>query len=177
MAGDIDLSLMVDEAIRWTSPVKHFMRHATEDYEIRNTKIKKGDALMLLYPSGNRDDEVFEKPFEFIADRRPNRHLAFGHGAHHCLGNILAKLEMKFLYQKLFAKVKKIELNGTPKNDGVKFCYRPKEFACQDKGQVTTHFDKEAQRPLETLSAKLLMLPIVSKNMSGASLRNFISAT
>ena len=115
IAGDIDLSLMVDEAIRWTSPVKHFMRHATEDYEIRNTKIKKGDALMLLYPSGNRDDEVFEKPFEFIADRRPNRHLAFGHGAHHCLGNILAKLEMKFLYQKLFAKVKKIELNGTPK--------------------------------------------------------------
>ena len=115
MAGEIDLSLTVDEAIRWTSPVKHFMRHATMDYNIRNTGIKKGDALMLLYPSGNRDEDVFEKPFNFIADRRPNRHLAFGHGTHHCLGNILAKLEMKFLYQTLFSKVKKIELNGTPK--------------------------------------------------------------
>ena len=115
MAGGIDLSLTVDEAIRWTSPVKHFMRYATMDYDIRNTSIKKGDALMLLYPSGNRDEEVFEKPFNFIADRRPNRHLAFGHGAHHCLGNLLAKLEMKFLYQSLFSKVQKIELNGTPK--------------------------------------------------------------
>ena len=115
MGGEIDLSLTVDEAIRWTSPVKHFMRHATMDYNIRNTSIKKGDALMLLYPSGNRDEEVFEKPFNFIADRRPNRHLAFGHGAHHCLGNLLAKLEMKFLYQALFSKVQKIELNGTPK--------------------------------------------------------------
>ena len=85
------------------------------DYNIRNTSIKKGDALMLLYPSGNRDEEVFEKPFNFIADRRPNRHIAFGHGAHHCLGNLLAKLEMKFLYQELFSKVQKIELNGTPK--------------------------------------------------------------
>ena len=115
MAKEIDLSLTVDEAIRWTSPVKHFMRHATMDYDIRNTSIKKGDALMLLYPTGNRDEEVFEKPFNFIADRRPNRHLAFGHGAHHCLGNLLAKLEMKFLYQALFSKVQKIELNGTPK--------------------------------------------------------------
>ena len=115
LSGEIDLSLTVDEAIRWTSPVKHFMRYATVDYDIRNTSIKKGDALMLLYPSGNRDEEVFEKPFNFIADRRPNRHLAFGYGAHHCLGNILAKLEMKFLYQTLFSKVQKIELNGTPK--------------------------------------------------------------
>ena len=134
MAGEVDLFLTVDEAIRWTSPVKHFMRHATMDYNIRNTSIKKGDALMLLYPSGNRDEDVFEKPFNFIADRRPNRHLAFGHGAHHCLGNLLAKLEMKFLYQALFSKVQKIELNGTPKNDGVKLCYGLKEFACKNKG-------------------------------------------
>ena len=69
---------------------------------------------MMLYPSGNRDEEVFEKPDHFISDRKPNRHLAFGFGAHHCLGNLLAKMEMKFLYQELFSRVKKIEVNGVP---------------------------------------------------------------
>ena len=83
--------LVVDEAIRWTSPVKHFLRYATEDYELRGTNIKAGDAIMLLYPSGNRDEAVFDEPFAFKSDRRPNRHLAFGHGVHHCLGNLLAK--------------------------------------------------------------------------------------
>ena len=102
----------VDEAIRWVTPVKHFMRYATQDYELRGKAIKSGDALMMLYPSANRDEEVFEDPFRFIADRRPNRHLAFGHGAHHCLGNLLAKMEMKHLYEELFRRVKSIELAG-----------------------------------------------------------------
>ncbi|MGI9322445.1 MAG: cytochrome P450, partial [Pseudomonadales bacterium] len=107
--------MAVEEAIRWTTPVKHFMRYATEDYELRGVKIRPGDALMMLYPSGNRDEEVFDEPSSFIADRRPNRHLAFGHGAHHCLGNILAKMEMRHLYEELFARVASIELNGEPK--------------------------------------------------------------
>ncbi len=107
-------ALTVEEAIRWTSPVKHFMRYATEDYSIRGKEIKSGDALMMLYPSGNRDEEIFEKPDHFISDRKPNRHLAFGFGAHHCLGNLLAKMEMKLLYQELFSRVKKIEVNGVP---------------------------------------------------------------
>ena len=105
-------NLAVEEAIRWTSPVKHFMRYATENYSLRNKDIKTGDALMMLYPSGNRDEDVFQKPQNFIADRKPNRHLAFGFGAHHCLGNILAKLELKFLYEELFSRVKNIELAG-----------------------------------------------------------------
>ncbi len=105
----------VDEAIRWVSPVKHFMRYATEDYTLRGKSIREGDPLMMLYPSGNRDDEVFDQPNRFIADRRPNRHLAFGHGAHHCLGNILAKMEMKHLYEALFKRVASVELNGEPK--------------------------------------------------------------
>ena len=109
------IPLTVDEAIRWTSPVKHFMRFATEDYELRGHSIKKDDALMMLYASANRDDEVFSEPHKFIADRRPNRHLAFGHGAHHCLGNLLAKMEMKHLYEELFSRVKSIELNGETK--------------------------------------------------------------
>ncbi len=106
---------MVDESIRWVTPVKHFMRTATEDYELRGKTIKAGESVMLLYPSGNRDEEVFDNPFEFCVDRKPNRHLAFGHGAHHCLGNLLAKLEMRILYEELFSRVKDIELNGEPK--------------------------------------------------------------
>ena len=102
----------VDEAIRWVTPVKHFLRYATEDYELRGKTIKAGDALMMLYASANRDEDVFDEPFKFIADRRPNRHVAFGHGAHHCLGNLLAKMEMKHLYQELFSRVKNIELAG-----------------------------------------------------------------
>ena len=105
-------NLAVEEAIRWVSPVKHFMRYATENYSLRGKEIKIGDALMMLYPSGNRDEEVFQKPQNFIADRKPNRHLAFGFGAHHCLGNLLAKLELKFLYEELFSRVKNIELAG-----------------------------------------------------------------
>ena len=105
-------NLAVEEAIRWVSPVKHFMRYATENYSLRGKEIKIGDALMMLYPSGNRDEEVFQKPQNFIADGKPNRHLAFGFGAHHCLGNLLAKLELKFLYEELFSRVKNIELAG-----------------------------------------------------------------
>ena len=106
---------MVEESIRWVTPVKHFMRTATQDYVLRDTQIKAGDAVMLLYPSGNRDEEVFDAPFEFRVDRRPNRHLAFGHGAHHCLGNLLAKAEMRILYEELFSRVKLIEPNGEAK--------------------------------------------------------------
>ena len=106
---------MVDESIRWVTPVKHFMRTAVNDCEIRGRTIRAGESVMMLYPSGNRDEDVFDAPFEFRADRRPNRHLAFGHGAHHCLGNLLAKMEMKVLYEELFSRVSDIELNGEPK--------------------------------------------------------------
>ncbi|MEK9871989.1 MAG: cytochrome P450, partial [Gammaproteobacteria bacterium] len=70
---------------------------------------------MMLYPSGNRDEEVFDDPARFVADRRPNRHLAFGHGAHHCLGHMLAKMEMRYLYEELFGRVNRIELAGEPR--------------------------------------------------------------
>jgi len=69
----------------------------------------------MLYASANRDEDVFDDPYKFIADRRPNRHLAFGHGAHHCLGNLLAKMEMKHLYEELFSRVKSVELIGETK--------------------------------------------------------------
>ena len=106
---------LVDESIRWVTPVKHFMRSATEDYEMRGQKIAKGDWLWLSYPSGNRDEEVFEAPNEFRIDRSPNRHLAFGYGAHLCLGQHLAKMEMRILWEELIPRLKTLELAGEPK--------------------------------------------------------------
>ena len=109
------MPLMVDEAIRWTSPVKHFMRYPERAYELRGKTIEASSPVMLLYPSGNRDEEVFDRPQSFLADRRPNRHLAFGHGAHHCLGNLLAKMEIRFLYEAMFNRMKTFELIGEPR--------------------------------------------------------------
>ncbi len=109
------MPLMVDEAIRWTSPVKHFMRYPERAYELRGKTIEAGSPVMLLYPSGNRDEEIFDRPQSFLADRRPNRHLAFGHGAHHCLGNLLAKMEIRFLYEAMFNRMKTFELIGEPR--------------------------------------------------------------
>ena len=110
-----DLSLLpgaIDEMIRWVTPVKHFFRTATEDYELRGQKIKAGDNLCMWYPSGNRDEEVFEDPFVFNIERNPNPHLAFGYGAHHCLGHLFAKMEMRALYTELLNRVEEIELAG-----------------------------------------------------------------
>ncbi|MFI4934240.1 MAG: cytochrome P450 [Caulobacterales bacterium] len=103
---------LVDESIRWTTPVRHFMRSAAVDTELRGKQIAKGDWLMLCYPSGNRDEEVFEDPFEFRVDRNPNRHLAFGYGAHLCLGQHLAKMEMRILWEELLPRLKSVELAG-----------------------------------------------------------------
>ena len=106
---------LVDESIRMTTPVKHFMRSATADYELRGQSIKKGDWLFLAYPSGNRDEEVFEDPYAFKIDRSPNKHLAFGYGAHLCLGQHLAKMEMKIFWEDLLPRLKSVELAGQPK--------------------------------------------------------------
>ena len=108
------MPMAIDEAIRWVTPVKNFFRTATEDCLIGEKEIKKGDSILLVYPSGNRDEEVFDEPFEFKVDRSPNKHLAFGYGAHLCLGKHLAKMEMEILYKELFKRIEKIELNGEP---------------------------------------------------------------
>jgi len=103
-----------DEMIRWTTPVKHFLRTATDDAVIRGQTIRAGDCLMLCYASGNRDEEVFPDPFRFRADRDPNPHLAFGFGAHLCLGRVLAKMEIETVFREVLARVDAIELAGTP---------------------------------------------------------------
>jgi cytochrome P450 len=105
----------VEESIRWASPVRHFMRSASEDTELRGHKIAKGDWLMLCYPSGNRDEDVFDAPEEFRVDRSPNPHLAFGYGAHICIGMHLAKMEMRILWEALLPRLQSLEAAGDAK--------------------------------------------------------------
>jgi cytochrome P450 len=104
----------VEEMIRWVTPIRHFMRTATVDYEMRGKKIAAGEALFLAYPSGNRDEEIFDDPFAFRHDRTPNRHLAFGFGAHQCLGMSLARLELATFLRLLLPRLDEIALDGDP---------------------------------------------------------------
>ena len=106
------IAAFVEEAIRWATPVKQFIRHATADCQVAGVSIAKGDRLYLSYPSGNRDESVFNAPFEFRLDRQPNRHVGFGHGGHVCLGQHLARLEMKLLWEALIPAIEAVELNG-----------------------------------------------------------------
>jgi len=122
---------MVDEAVRWTTPVKHFMRSATADTELRGRKIAKDDWIMLCYASGNRDEEVFDDPFTFRSDRKGNKHVSFGYGAHLCLGQHLAKMEMRILYEELLPRLKSVALNGEPKNSQAVFVSGPKKLPIQ----------------------------------------------
>jgi cytochrome P450 len=113
-----DLTLiptLINEGLRWTSPVKHFVHQADTDYELRGATIRRGDRLMLLFQSGNRDEEVFEAPKEFRHDRKPNPHIAFGNGPHSCLGQPLARLELRILFERLLPRVRNIELVGQRK--------------------------------------------------------------
>ena len=119
---------LVDESIRWVTPVKHFMRSATQDYEMRGRTIRKDDWLWLAYPSGNRDEEVFDDPDAFRIDRNPNRHLAFGYGAHLCLGQHLAKMEMRILWEELIPRLQSLELAGEPKLSVGSFVGGPKRL-------------------------------------------------
>jgi cytochrome P450 len=119
---------LVDESIRWVTPVKHFMRSATRDYELRDRKIAEGDWLWLAYPSGNRDEEVFDEPDAFRIERSPNRHLAFGYGAHLCLGQHLAKMEMRILWEELIPRLQSLELAGEPKLAAASFVGGPKRL-------------------------------------------------
>lgn len=105
----------VDEMIRWVSPVTHFFRTPTEDYELRGRTIRAGEAMMMCYPSANRDEEVFDDPYRFDIGRPPHRHLAFGYGPHVCLGQHLARMEMRIFFEELFARVERLELDGDPR--------------------------------------------------------------
>ncbi len=106
---------IVEEAIRWTTPVQHFMRTAAQDTELSGVSIAKGDLLMINYVAANHDPAQFPDPRKFDAARSPNRHLAFGAGAHQCLGLHLARLEMRILFEALLDRIDTVELAGKPR--------------------------------------------------------------
>ena len=102
----------VEEILRWVSPISHFTRTATEACEVGGVKIGAGDQLALYYASANRDEQVFEDPFAFRIDRRPNPPLAFGFGEHVCLGGHLARVELETIFRHLLERLDWFELSG-----------------------------------------------------------------
>ena len=104
------------------------MRTATEDYVLRGVPIAAGESVLLSYPSANRDEEVFEHADRFDVGRNPNKHVAFGFGAHYCLGAQLARMEGRALYNELIPRLKSIELTGEPSYMQTLFVGGPKHL-------------------------------------------------
>ena len=110
------VSKFVSEAIRWQTPVAHMKRTALQDTSIGGKKIREGEKVVMWYASGNRDEEIFENPYDLIIDR-PNarNHLSFGFGIHRCVGNRLGELTLRIAWEELLKRFETIEVVGTPK--------------------------------------------------------------
>ncbi len=102
--------LAVEEMLRWVSPIKNMARTATRDVELHGQTIAEGQKLLLLYPSANRDERNFDAPEQFDVTRTPNDHMAFGFGAHFCLGNRLARMELAVMFDQLFERLPDLAL-------------------------------------------------------------------
>ena len=113
-----DLSLipnMVSEIIRWQTPLAHMRRRALVDTELRGKKIKKGDKVVMWYVSGNRDDTAIDNPEAFIIDRpKARQHLSFGFGIHRCMGNRLAEMQLRVVWEEIMKRFDKVEMVGEP---------------------------------------------------------------
>ena len=107
---------MVPEIIRWQTPLPMMRRTALADTELGGKQIKKGEKVVMWYLSGNRDAEAIERPDDFIIDRaRPRQHLSFGFGIHRCVGNRLAEMQIKILWEEILKRFDTIEVMGEPK--------------------------------------------------------------
>jgi cytochrome P450 len=104
--------VMVEELIRYASPVYHFRRTATKDVELHGKTIKEGDKVVMWFASGNRDDTKFTDPYELDLTRFPNDHMTFGKGPHTCLGANLARMEIRILFEELLPRLASIEQTG-----------------------------------------------------------------
>jgi cytochrome P450 len=110
------ISSMVSETIRWQTPLAHMRRTAVSDFEFKGKTIKKGEKVVMWYVSGNRDDEVIERPNDYIIDREhPRRHISFGFGIHRCVGNRLAELQLQIIWEEIMKRFPVIEMVGEPK--------------------------------------------------------------
>jgi cytochrome P450 len=119
---------LVEEAVRWTTPIHQFVRRAARDAEVAGQHVARGDRVVLLFPSGNRDEDVFDAPFEFRANRQPNRHIGFGFGAHACLGVHLARIEMAIMLEELLPRIASLEVAGEPRRTVTNFVGGPKSL-------------------------------------------------
>jgi alpha-terpineol hydroxylase len=108
---------LVEESLRWTTPTKNFMRNATRGTELHGIPINATDRMCMMLFSGNRDADVFARPHDFDVTRRPNPHLSFSHGPHICLGQHIAKTEMRILFSELLPRLKSIEIAGEPERE------------------------------------------------------------
>ncbi|MDH6242831.1 cytochrome P450 [Mycobacterium sp. OTB74] len=115
------MPLAVEEMIRWVTPVKAFMRTATEDTIVRGVPIAAGESVLLSYPSGNRDEDVFDDAFRFDVGREPNKHVAFGYGVHFCLGAALARMEINSFFTELLPRLESVEFAGRPEHVATTF--------------------------------------------------------
>ncbi|WP_375182567.1 cytochrome P450 [Sphingomonas adhaesiva] len=116
MADPSLLPSMVSETIRWQTPLSHMKRRATRDVEFRGQQIKKDDTVVMWYVSGNRDDEVIERPNDYIIDRpRPRQHISFGFGVHRCVGNRLAELQLQIVWEEIMKRFPEINVVAEPK--------------------------------------------------------------
>jgi cytochrome P450 len=128
----------VDEMLRWVSPVNAFMRTACQDYVLRGKTIRADDSLLLLFGSANRDEQMFAAPFSFKVDRMPNQHIAFGYGAHACLGQYLAKMELRAFFSEFIARLISVELTGTPALGALTTAYKITHMPIRYKIQPAT---------------------------------------
>jgi len=115
----------VEEMLRWVSPIQNMARTASRDVELHGQRIEAGQKVLLLYPAANRDPSVFRDPHRFDVTRTPNNHLAFGIGAHFCLGANLARLELRVFFEEFLKRQPRLTLTGTqpPRR-------RPSNFIC-----------------------------------------------
>jgi cholest-4-en-3-one 26-monooxygenase len=115
LAGDMDgkIDNAIEEILRWATPVYHFRRTAMDDTVIGDKEIKKGDKVVMWHISADRDEEVFDDPYQFNIDRFPNEHIAFGGGGQHfCLGANLARMELKLIFREIMERIPDMRLAG-----------------------------------------------------------------
>lgn len=107
---------MVSEIIRWQTPLAHMRRRATRDLELGGQQIKEGDKVVMWYMSGNRDERSIENPDDFIIDRKnPRHHISFGFGVHRCMGNRLAEMQLRILWEEIMQRFSHIEVVEEPR--------------------------------------------------------------
>ena len=110
------ISSMVSETIRWQTPLAHMRRTAVRDFEFKGKTIRKGDKVVMWYVSGNRDEDVIERPNDYNIEREnPRRHISFGFGIHRCVGNRLAELQLQIIWEEIMKRFPMIEMAGEPK--------------------------------------------------------------